>query len=722
MYTNLNLSAMNNIFNDLYRIIFVLILICTMTKQNKAQNNITYPKTAKVNQEDTYFGTKIQDPYRWLEFDTAANVKEWVEAQNKVTFGYLQKIPFRNKIKKRLTELVNYPRYTSPFRAGDAYFFYKNDGLQNQSVIYVQNGLNGKSEVFLDPNQMSPDGTVAVNISGFSKDKKYLTYNLARSGSDWNEIYVMEVATKNKLADKVDWVKFSSPAWYKEGFFYSRYDQPKDGSKLSKKNELHKVYYHKLGDPQDKDQLVYEDKAHPLRLHNAGVTEDERFQLLYATEGTEGVEIYYKDTQAADQEFKLLFKGFESNYAIIDNVEDKLLVYTNKNAPKYQLVLVDPKNPAESNWKVIIPEKKELLDGITTAGGKVFASYLKDVTTKVFQYDYYGRLEGEIQLPALGTASGFGGEKDDKFVFYTFTSFTYPPTIYKYDIATGKSEVFRKSEVKFNPDDFVTRQDFFTSKDGTKVPVFIVHKKGLEMNRNNPALLYGYGGFNISITPAFSAFTIPLLENGGVYAVTNIRGGGEYGEDWHKAGMLLKKQNVFDDFIAAGEFLIKERFTSKSRLAISGGSNGGLLVGACVNQRPDLFKVAFPAVGVMDMLRFHKFTIGWAWVVEYGSSERNEEEFKNLLAISPLHNLKEGVSYPATMVLTADHDDRVVPAHSFKYAATLQEKHKGSNPVMIRIETKAGHGAGKSITKSIEEYADRWAFMFYNMGIEAYKK
>jgi prolyl oligopeptidase len=694
-------------------------LACSWAQPNMVEaQKIKYPETKKVQQTDTYFGVQIQDDYRWLENDTAKDVKQWVEAQNKVTFGYLEKIPFRQKIKDRLTELANYPRYGAPWRVGEYFIFSKNDGLQNQSVYYIQKGLTGEPKTFLDPNKLSTDGTVAASLMGYSKDKKYIAYSVSKSGSDWQEIRVKEVATGQDLADKTEWVKFSGATWFGNGFYYSRYDKPADGKEFSAKNEYHKVYYHILGTSQDKDILVYEDKEHPLRYHSASITDDDRFLILYASEGTDGSEIKVMDLQSSDKNFKTVFEGFKYNYSIMDNIGEQLLVYTNDGAPNYRLVSVNVKNPAKNTWKDVIAEKKELLEGVNTAGGKLFANYLKDVTTRIYQYDKQGTLEREVTLPALGTAGGFGGEKEDTFVFYSFTSFTYPSVTYKYDIATGKSEIFRKAEVKFNPDDFETKQVFYPSKDGTKIPMFLVYKKGLKLDGSAPTYLYGYGGFNINLTPSFSTFRLPLLENGGIYAMANLRGGGEYGEEWHDAGKLLKKQNVFDDFIAAAEYLIKEKYTSKERIAIAGGSNGGLLVGACMTQRPELFKVAFPAVGVLDMLRYHKFTIGWGWVVEYGSSERDEAEFKNLLAYSPLHTLKKGTSYPATMVTTADHDDRVVPAHSFKFAARLQECHAGKNPVLIRIETKAGHGAGKSISKSIEEYADIWAFMLYNMGVK----
>ncbi len=713
---------MKKISHILVYLFIMLVVSCSTNKENDSQvkmPTLSYPKTEKVNQVDDYHGTKIEDPYRWLEDDTATNVKEWVKAQNKITFGFLEQIPYRNTIKERLTEIWNYPKYGQPYRIGEYYFFSKNDGLQNQYVTYFQKGLDGTPEVFLDPNTLSPDGTVTASISGFSNDRKYVNIRISKSGSDWSEMSLMEVATKKVLPDTLRWVKFSGAAWYKNGFFYSRYPTPAKGKEFSAKSEYQKIYYHQLGTPQEKDQLVYEDKMHPLRYFSTQVTEDEHFLILYISEGTDGSELHYKNLQAGDKDFKLLFKGFAYNYSVIDNIGDKLLVYHNQGAPNYKVSLVDPKNP--SAMTDFIPEKEEKLDGVSTGGGKLFASYLKDVNTKVYQYDMAsGRLEREVALPALGDASGFGGEKEDTFLFYTFTSFTYPPTIYKYDIATGQSEIFRKSEVKFVPEEYETKQVFYPSKDGTKIPMFIVHKKGIQLDGKNPTLLYGYGGFNISLTPSFSVSNIILLENGGVYALANLRGGGEYGEKWHKAGMLLNKQNVFDDFIAAAEYLIKEGYTSKDRLAIAGGSNGGLLVGAAMTQRPDLFKVAFPAVGVLDMLRYHKFTVGWGWVVEYGSSD-SVQHFKNLLSYSPLHNLKEGVEYPATMVTTADHDDRVVPAHSFKFAATLQEKNKGKNPVLIRIEEKAGHGAGKPTSKIIEEQTDKWSFMFYNMGIEPYK-
>jgi prolyl oligopeptidase len=695
----------------------VILPVLILTHLTHAQTQpIQYPTTDKVDQTDDYFGVKISDPYRWLEHDTAANVGQWVNAQNQVTQNFLANIPFRDAVKKRLEQIWNYPKYSAPFKEGEYYFFYKNDGLQNQSVLYYQKGLNAEPEVFLDPNTLSADGTVALSGITFSKDHKYAAYTVSESGSDWQQIFVMEVATKKLLSDEVKWVKFSNASWRSNGYYYSRYDAPAKGKEFSTQNQYQKVYYHTLGTAQEKDELVFEDKEHPLRYFFAQVTDDERYVIVYASEGTHGTELYAKDMDTNSQGFQLICKGFENNYSVIDNVGNKLLVHTDYGAPNYRLVSIDPRQTHSSSWKTIIPEKPELLEGVNSAGGKLFASYLKDASSKVYQLSIDGKTENEIKLPAIGSAGGFSGEKTDKELFYTFTSFTYPTTIYRYTIATGKSEVFRKSEVKFSIDDYVTKQIFYTSKDGTKVPMFIVHKKGLVMDGNNPTYLYAYGGFNISLTPSFSAKMMVFLENGGIYAMPNLRGGGEYGENWHKGGMLEKKQNVFDDFIGAAEYLIKEKYTSSQKLAIAGGSNGGLLVGAVMTQRPELFKVALPAVGVMDMLRYHKFTIGWGWAVEYGSSDK-QDQFNYLIKYSPLHNLKEGVNYPATLVTTADHDDRVVPAHSFKFAATLQEKHKGNNPVLIRIESKAGHGAGKPTSKQIEEAADIWSFVWYTMGV-----
>ncbi len=684
-----------------------------------------YPKTATVDHTDNYFGTSVSDPYRWMEQDTSMAVKQWVGEQNKVTFGYLNQIPFREKVKDRLTTLMNYPKYTAPFRAGKNWFFYKNEGLQNQSVLYIQRGsLDAKPEVFLDPNKLSADGTTSLAGTSFNKSGTYFAYAISKAGSDWQEIYVMDVKKKRLFADKIDWAKFTGVTWYGNGFYYSAYDAPKDtGSKLSTSNQFQKVYYHILGTPQSKDALVYQDKEHPQRLFGVGLTEDERFLSLYINQrGSNGNALYYRDLKKKT-EFLPITTTFDDDISIVDNVGDKLLISTNRNAPNQKVVLYDPANPDEKNWKEILPEKPEPLVSVSIVGNKLFTVYMKDVSHRVYVFDMNGSLENEIPLETLGNVGGFDGKRKDQFTFYTLTSFTYPATIYKYDIKTKTSSLFRKTEVDFNPDDYETKQIFYPSKDGTNlpagkagIPMFIVHKKGIPLDGNNPALLYGYGGFNVSSNPSFSASRILWLEQGGVFAVANLRGGSEYGEKWHEAGMRLNKQNVFDDFIAAAEYLIANKYTNPSKLAIEGRSNGGLLVGATINQRPDLFKVALPAVGVMDMLRFHKFTIGWFWVNDYGSSD-DSAQFKYLKKYSPIHNISDTLNYPATLVTTADHDDRVVPAHSFKYISTLQEKYKGTNPVLIRIETSAGHGAGKPTTKIIEETSDIYSFTWWNMGI-----
>jgi prolyl oligopeptidase len=682
------------------------------------QAQLKYPVTKKENVVDDYNGVKVEDPYRWLENDNSEDTRAWVQEENKTTFDYLSKIPYRDKIKKRVEEIWNYPKYGAPFRKGDFYYFTKNDGLQNQSVWYKQKGLTGKPEIFIDPNKLSEDGTVSLGSVSFSLNGKYTAYTIQKSGSDWQECYVIDVATKKQLSDKLNWLKFTGFNWKgDEGFYYSRYPEPKEGDALKGKNVNQQVYYHKLGTAQSEDKLIYEDKEHPQRFARVGLTEDERFLILGTSEGTSGGEIWVWDAKDASQkDFSLLIPGFATEPNIVDNVGGKLLLQTNDGASNYKLVLIDPKNPAKENWKTIIPEQKEVLQGVGTGGGYLFASYLKDASTRVYQYTYDGKLVREIKLPGIGTAGGFGTEKKYNDFFYTFTSFNYPPTIFKYDIKTGQSSLFRKTEVKFKPEDYEVKLVFVPSRDGTKVPVFLTYKKGLLLNGNNPTLMYGYGGFNISTTPAFSPSVIFFLEQGGVYASVCMRGGSEYGEDWHKSGMLDKKQNVFDDFIGAGEWLINNKYTNSGKLAIQGGSNGGLLIGACMAQRPELFKVAIPQVGVMDMLRYHKFTIGYAWAVEYGSSD-NADQFKYLYKYSPLHNLKPGVKYPATLITTADHDDRVVPAHSFKFAATLQADNAGDNPALIRIETKAGHGGGMPTSKRIELATDIWSFVMYNLGM-----
>ncbi len=703
--------------NRIVGLIVVLMVVCVSAAPGwmGEHSTLTYPVTKKVNQIDEYFGTEIIDHYRWLEDENAEEVKAWVEEQNEVTFAYLENIPFREKIKERLSELYNYPKYSAPSRAGEYYFFYKNDGLQNQYVIYIQKGLDGEPEVFIDPNELSEDGTVRIRLVGFSNDDRYVAFSRSEAGSDWREIHVMEIASKTELPDRIRWVKFSEAAWHGDGFFYSGYDEPEEGRKFTGQNKYQKIFYHKLGDSQEDDRIVFEDRDHPHRYVWADVSEDERYLFLGVSEGTHGNELYFLDLLEQDAKFQPVITGFEYDSYVIDNIGDKFLMHTNIDAVNNRVVLVDSRSPAKENWKTVIPEKKDVLTNAGTAGGQLFCNYLKDANSRIFQYGLTGNLVREIRLPALGSAYGFRGKKEDKILFYTFSSFTYPQTIYKYEVGNGKTEIFQESEVKFNPEDYVTKQVFYLSRDGTRVPMFIVHKKGLKLDGNNPTFLTSYGGFNISLTPYFSAPRVVLLEYGCVYALPNLRGGGEYGEEWHRAGMLHNKQNVFDDFIAAAEYLIKEKYTSSDMLAISGASNGGLLVGACMTQRSDLFKVALPAVGVMDMLRYHEFTVGWGWIVELGSSS-DEEHFKNLLSYSPLHNIKKGVSYPATLVTTADHDDRVVPAHSFKFIAALQDKHEGDNPVLIRIETRSGHGSS-STSKMIEELADEYSFMLYNMGV-----
>jgi prolyl oligopeptidase len=681
---------------------------------------LEYPKTKQVDQVDAYFGVNVPDPYRWLEDENSAETAKWVEEENTITFGYLEKIPFRQQVKQRVEKLYNYPKYSAPSRKGEYFFFSKNDGLQNQSVLYIQKGLEGKPEVLLDPNKLSADGTSRLGTFALSKDGKYAVYGISQGGSDWQDYFVMEIQSKKTLSETVHWVKVSGAAWFGNGFFYSRYDAPEKGKELTTKNENHKVYFHKVGTPQSADVLVYQDPANPQRFHTVGTTEDKRFAILSISErgkGKDGNAVFYRDLSKDDNNFHALIPAIgDDSFGVIDNIGDKFLVQTNRKAPNGRVVLIDPQSPDEANWQTILPEKPEPLQSAGTAGGKLFASYMKDVATQAFVYDLKGKLENEVPLPGLGVAGGFGGERDDKFVFYTYTSFTYAPTIFRYDIASRKSSTFRAAEIPgYNPANFETKRVFYRSKDGTSIPMFLVYKKGLQLNGHNPTLLYGYGGFNISTTPGFSATRLALLEQGFVYASANMRGGGEYGEKWHEAGMKLKKQNVFDDFIAAAEWLIANKYTSPQHLAINGGSNGGLLVGAVLNQRPELFKVAVPQVGVMDMLRFHKFTIGWNWIPDYGSSDK-QDEFQALHAYSPLHNIKAGANYPATLITTADHDDRVVPAHSFKYAATLQEKSGGNNPILIRIDTKSGHGSS-STTKALEQTADVYAFIMFNLGV-----
>ena len=695
-----------------YLLAFAFMMSCT-------EKPINYPTTAKGDVKDTYFGTAVEDPYRWLEDDNSAETAEWVKTQNELTFNYLEKLPFRDQINSRLTELWDYPKYGTPSKEGGKYFIFKNSGLQNQNVLYTTNDMAVEPTVLLDPNTLSDDGTAALTSVTVSDDGKYLMYQLAKSGSDWNEIFVKNIETGELLPDHIDWVKFSGISWYDEGFFYSAYDKPEGGSELSKANEFQKVYYHKLGTEQSADQLIVSDQNNPKLMFGASVTDDKRFLLVSKSKGTSGNALEIKDLSKKNAVFVSLMGSFESEFNPVENEGDDLYVLTNYKAPKYRLIKINTNKPDETNWVDIIPEKKDVLESVVMIGGKLVVNYMTDAHSKTEIYSYEGVLDHEVQLPGIGTVGAFSGKKEENIAYFSYTSYNTPGEIYKYDFTTKESSLHFRPDIKFNPDDFEVKQEFFASKDGTMVPMFIVSKKGIELNGNNPTLLYGYGGFNVSRKPAFSASRIKFLENGGVFVEVNLRGGGEYGEEWHKAGIKLQKQNVFDDFIGAAEYLINQKYTSSEKLAIQGGSNGGLLVGAVTNQRPDLFKVALPAVGVMDMLRFHKFTIGWAWASDYGSSEDNAEMFNYLYGYSPYHTIKKGTSYPAVLATTADHDDRVVPAHTFKYMARMQEYNAENKlPLLVRIDTKAGHGAGKPTAKVIEEYTDIWSFVFYHLDMK----
>ena len=700
----------------------VAISACNSTKQHdmiapaEKINVLAYPDTKKENVKDDYFGTIVEDPYRWLEDDLSAETKAWVQAQNKVTQNYLSQIPYKEAIKSRLSELWNYEKFSAPFKEGAFTYFYKNDGLQNQAVLYRQ--ADGKEpEVFLDPNKFSADGTSSLAGISFSKDGSLAAYQISEGGSDWRKVVVLKTQDKAIVGDTLIDVKFSGLAWKgNEGFYYSSYDKPAAGSQLSGLTQYHKLYFHKLGTSQKEDVLLFGGNQTPRRYIGANLTEDERFLVISAANSTTGNELYIQDLSKPNSSIVKVIDNFDNEHQVIGNKGDILYIQTNLSAPNYKVVTVNAADASPKNWKDLIPETQNVLNA-GTGGGKIFANYLKDATSYVVQFSMDGKKEKEIELPGVGSASGFGAKETEQELYYTFTSYIYPPTIFKYDIKSGKSEVYKASAVKFDPSLYESKQVFYTSKDGTKVPMIITYKKGVELNGKNPTLLYGYGGFSISLTPAFSTANIILLEQGGIYAIPNLRGGGEYGEKWHIAGTKMQKQNVFDDFIAAAQYLINQKYTSTDYLAISGGSNGGLLVGACMTQRPDLFKVAFPAVGVLDMLRYHKFTAGAGWAYDYGTANDSKEMFNYLNKYSPYSALKAGTAYPATMVSTADHDDRVVPAHSFKFAARLQEYHKGTAPVLIRIETNAGHGAGKPTSKIIEEQADKWAFMFQNMGV-----
>jgi prolyl oligopeptidase len=677
----------------------------------------SYPATAKVDTVDTYFGTDVEDPYRWLESDTARATAEWIQAQNQVTFGYLDRIPYRDVVKKRLMELFNYERVSSPDRHGDYYYYSRNDGLQNQSVQYRKKGLDGTEEVFLDPNAFSKDGTSALGGISFSRDGSLCAYMISEGGSDWRKAVVIRTSDKQVLEDTLRDIRFSGISWRgNEGFYYSRYDREKSkGSNLTATTDFHKLFFHKLGTPQSTDVMIFGGEAAARRYVGAYLTEDERFLVVTAATGTYGNELYLQDLRDPKGKLTPAVSNLENNNYVLANEGDRLIFGTDYKAPKNRIVAATWPKVSREYWTDLIPETENVAESINTAGKKIFVSYLQDAKTQVKQFDYNGKFERDIELPGIGTAFGFGGREEESTVYYSFTSFTYPSTIFSYDIPTGKSALYIQPKVQFSPSEYETEQVFYNSKDGTRVPMFITYKKGTEKNGKNPTILYGYGGFGSSSLPSFNTSRVVWLENGGVYALACIRGGGEYGEAWHQAGTKMNKQNVFDDFIAAGEYLIANKYTSSDYLALQGGSNGGLLVGAVMTQRPELAKVALPAVGVMDMLRFHKFLAGIGWSTDYGNADESREMFEYLRGYSPYHNLKPGVSYPATLVTTADHDDRVVPAHSFKFAARLQEYHKGYNPVLIRIDTKSGHGAS-NLTKSIETTTDLYSFTWYNMG------
>ncbi|OXG09391.1 prolyl oligopeptidase [Flavobacterium araucananum] len=696
-----------------------LIMAITTAGLSFGQNKIQYPQTKKGETVDVYFDTKVSDPYRWLEDDKSAETGAWVKAQNEVTYDYLDKIPFRDELKKRMEKLWNYEKISAPYTEGKFTYYSKNNGLQNQSVMY-RKGQDGKEEVFLDPNTFSKDGTTSLGGLDFSKDGNKAAYSISEGGSDWRKVIIIDVLSKKVLEDTLVDVKFSGIAWHgNEGFYYSSYDKPK-GSELSAKTDQHKLYFHKLGTSQKEDKVIF--GADQKRRYVGGyVTEDDHYLIISASNSTYGNELYIKDLTKANSPIVTIVDNFNSNNSIIENEGTKLFIETDLNAPNTRVVTVDVSNPKPENWKDFIKETQNILTP-STGGGFFFANYTKDAVSFVQQYDYSGKLIREIKLPAVGTAGGFTGKKHEKTLYYSFTNYTTPGTIYSLEAKSGKSEVYQKPKVDFKSEDYESKQVFYTSKDGTKIPMIITYKKGLKLDAKNPTILYGYGGFNISLTPSFSIANAVWLENGGVYAVANLRGGGEYGKKWHDAGTKLQKQNVFDDFIAAGEYLIAQKYTSSDFLAIRGGSNGGLLVGATMTQRPDLMKVALPAVGVMDMLRYHTFTAGAGWAYDYGTAQDNKEMFEYLKGYSPVQNVKNGTKYPATMVTTGDHDDRVVPAHSFKFAAELQEKQTGNNPVLIRIDVKAGHGAGKSVAATIQENVDIQAFTLYNMGFKALPK
>ena len=697
------------------RNIFLFMAIIA-TSAVQAQN-INYPKAEKDGTTDTYFGTTVADPYRWLENDTSAQTAAWVTAENEVTNAYLAKIPFRQKLQRRLTELSNYERLSAPRKRGGKWYFSKNDGLQNQYVLYVMDELGGTPRVFLDPNKLSDDGTVALKSVSFSNNGRWAAYSISRSGSDWEEFFVIDLKTGKLTEDHVEWAKFSEASWQGDGFFYSAYDAPEEGKEFSNVNEIHKIYYHKIGTPQSEDVLFYQNPAYPKRFYYLEINEEETVMYLYEGGDGAGNNLFVRDLRQPNSQFIQMTSNMDYQYSPIYTEGDKIYLFTNYGAPKGRIMTADLHHPGIGDWKELIPEQENPLGGLSVINKQLFLTFQKDVFDHSYIYSLDGKLIQEVKLPSVGSV-GFVGDEKEPECFYSFTSFTQPGSIYQYDIKRNESKLYSIPTIKARLEDFVSEQVFFESKDGTRIPMSLTYKKGLKRNGKNPVYLYGYGGFNVALGANFSAMRIPFLENGGIYAQVNLRGGSEYGEDWHIAGTKMQKQNVFDDFIASAEWLIREGYTSKDKIAIVGGSNGGLLVGACMTQRPDLFRVAIPEVGVMDMLRYHKFTIGWNWASDYGTSEDSKEMFEYLLGYSPLHNLKPGTAYPATLVTTADHDDRVVPAHSFKFAATLQECHSGSAPVLIRIDTKAGHGGGKPLAKVIEEQVDIYSFIMLNLGMK----
>ncbi len=678
---------------------------------------VSYPTTRMDSTiVDDYHGTKVADPFRWLEDDNSDETKAWVKNQNKVTFDYLAQIPSREKLAKRLEKIWNYERFSPPFKEGDKYYYFKNDGLQNQDVLYSQSALDAEAALVLDPNKFSADGTTSLGGISFSKDGKYLAYQISEGGSDWRTVKVQNMEDGTTMDDRLEWIKFSDLAWFKDGFFYSRYPTPEKGNKLSGKNEFQQVYYHKLGTQQAADQLVFSDRKHPNRGFSCQTTTDETFTTIGAWESTSGNALYFRNEAKGQKEFTPIVETFDNDFVVVDNIGDKLLVLTNYKAPNQRLLLISSQKPQEGFWQELIPESEDALRSVDLIGGKILATYIHNASSLVKVFDMKGKYISDLKLPGIGTVGGFRGKKDDPMAFYAFSSFTRPSTIYTLNMADLKSNKYKAPNIDFDSDSFETKQLWYASADGTKVPMFVTHRKGLKLDGSNPTLLYGYGGFDIPILPRFSIVKAVMMESDAVFAVANIRGGGEFGKAWHKAGTLGQKQNVFNDFQAAAEYLIDQKYTSPDKLAIEGRSNGGLLVGACMTQRPDLYKVAFPGVGVLDMLRYQYFTIGRAWATDYGLSEKSED-FKYLYAYSPLHNVSNK-AYPATMVTTADHDDRVVPAHSFKFISELQSKHQGDNPVLIRIETSAGHGAGVPTSKKIQEAADMLSFMFYNCKVD----